>query len=181
MERAGIPLRVVRAEIDEAVRPGEAPTDYLQRVVGDKLAAVAARVSAQDGAALLVADTSVVLEGEILGKPENVDEAERMIARLVGRAHDVMTRYALLALDGRATPVERTVVTRVVMRPASRSKVRRYAETGEGLDKAGAYAVQGLGAEFVARIEGSYTNVVGLPLAEVMMDLEAAGLLLDPS
>jgi septum formation protein len=130
-----------------------------------------------------VADTSVIDGVTILGKPADLAEAEAMIARLAGRTHEVWTRFAI----GRVEPIdaperavviahEETVVTRVTFRALSTAQVRAYATTGEGLDKAGGYAVQGLGAGIVARIEGSYTNVVGLPACELLVALEALGL-----
>lgn len=174
----GIPIRVVVAEVDERTRPGEGPPEYLARVVALKLGAVSVRVEAEDPSAILVADTIVVIDDEILGKPSDIDEAERLLGRLAGRAHRVMTRYALSTgpAFGQAR-VARTVETRVVLRAASREILRRYAETGEGLDKAGAYAAQGTGAFLVESLEGSYANVVGLPACEVVRDLQDLGLL----
>jgi nucleoside triphosphate pyrophosphatase len=123
----------------------------------------------------------VIDDGDILGKPADADEAEGMIARLAGRTHEVWTRFAIARVEGgdrrevRVAHAE-TVITRVTFRALTPAKIRAYAESGEGLDKAGAYAVQGLGAGIVARIEGSYTNVVGLPACEVIVALEALGL-----
>jgi septum formation protein len=125
---------------------------------------------------VLVADTSVTLDGEILGKPLDAADAERMLSTLCGREHRVLTRYALCLTDG-SLQRTRTVATRVWLRTASLAEIRGYARTGEGLDKAGAYAVQGHGAFLVERIDGSYTNVVGLPACEVVLDLGASGLL----
>jgi septum formation protein len=169
---------VVRAvSVDESVQRGEAPARYLERVVEAKLRA-AQQPFAPDAAfdAILVADTSVVIDGDILGKPEGVDGAAAMIARLSGRAHQVMTRFALGgARDGGVLHAE-TVATRVVFRSLTPAQARAYAETGEGVDKAGAYAIQGLGAALVATIEGSYSNVVGLPACELAVALERLGL-----
>jgi septum formation protein len=165
-----VPFVVVSASADESVRPGETPDAYLERVTRAKLEAVR-RVAPKGAPAILVADTTVVLDGAILGKPEDVADAERMIARLAGRAHEVKTRFAI------DTRHEETVTTRVTFRPLSPSQIRAYAESGEGLDKAGAYAVQGLGAAIVSRVEGSYTNVVGLPACEVVVALTSLGLL----
>jgi septum formation protein len=165
-----VPFVVCAAEADERVREGEDPDDYLVRVTRAKLAAVRA-VAPRDAPAILVADTSVVHGGAILGKPADVDEAERMIAELAGRTHEVKTRFAI------DTRHEETVTTRVTFRALSKTQIRAYAESKEGLDKAGAYAVQGLGAAIVSRIEGSYTNVVGLPACEVVVALVRLGLL----
>jgi septum formation protein len=179
-----VPVVVHVADADESTRAGEGATAYLERVVRAKLAAVTAVYApgnasgeAAATAAVLVADTSVIDDGAILGKPADTDEAEAMIARLAGRTHEVWTRFAVGAPEvGCRVLHEETVVTRVTFRPLSAAQVRAYAESGEGTDKAGAYAVQGLGAGLVARIEGSYTNVVGLPACEVLVALEGLGL-----
>jgi len=165
---------VLPAAVDESTIPGEAPLDYLARVVTLKRLGVLALLGGQPAAAVLVADTSVTLGNEIFGKPADVAEAERMLERLCGREHSVFTRYSLCGPDGGAL-CERTVRSRVWLRAATRSELRGYAESGEGLDKAGAYAVQGLGAFLVERIDGSYTNVVGLPACELVQDLGAGG------
>jgi len=174
----GLPLRVLPAEIEERVEPGEEPEAYLERVVLQKLAAVAARAVKERFAAMLVADTIVVIDGEVLGKPADTAEAERLLARLVGRTHTVFTRYAISTDPvSLVTVAAQSVRSRVQMRHASRAEIARYARTGEGLDKAGAYAAQGIGSFLVERIEGSYSNVVGLPACEVVLDLSRAGLL----
>ena len=172
-----IPFVVHVADADESTRAGEGPAMYLERVVLAKLAAVTESAELTSTKAVLVADTSVIDDGAILGKPADVDEAEAMIARLAGRSHEVWTRFALGAPSrGGAVLHAETVVTRVTFRPLTADRIRAYAESGEGSDKAGAYAVQGLGAGIVARIEGSYTNVVGLPACEVLVALEGLGL-----
>jgi septum formation protein len=171
-----IPCVSFSADIDESTEPGERPEAYLERVVAQKRLAVLARAGQRASGAVLVADTSVTLGDEILGKPADEGEAEQMLARLAGTEHRVLTRYALALPDG-SLVTERTVATRVWMRSASAEELSRYARSGEGLDKAGAYAVQGLGAFLVERIEGSYTNVVGLPACELVLDLRRAGLL----
>lgn len=178
LEGIGLPIHVQAAHVPELGRPGEGPEDFLGRIVADKLRGVAELSEAGPVAAVLVADTIVVIDDEILGKPENVADAARLVGRLAGRTHRVYTRYAIASGADRAAPViERTVETLVTVRPQSAAQIERYAATGEGLDKAGAYAVQGRGAYLVERIEGSYTNVVGLPLCEVVRDLEEQGLL----
>lgn len=174
----GLAVTVVAADVDESPEPGEPAEPYLERVVRDKLRAVADRVGTLSHAGILVADTSVLVDGEILGKPADARDAERLLRRIVGRAHEVHTRYAISVANRPAEPAcERTVETRVTMRAASDEEIRGYAATGEGLDKAGAYAVQGVGAFLVERVEGSYSNVVGLPVCEVILDLLALGLL----
>jgi len=174
----GIPLRLLPAHIAEELQGGESPLRYLERVVGEKLAAVAGLVQGTRCAGILVADTIVVIDGEVLGKPTNEPDAVRLLQRLVGRGHTVYTRYAIArSPELGAAAVARTVESRVTMRAASHDELARYAATGEGLDKAGAYAVQGIGAFLVERIEGSYSNVVGLPACEVIVDLLKVGLL----
>jgi septum formation protein len=176
----GVPFVVVPGDADETVHAGEGAGTYLERVVLAKLASVRARCGSGHGSAILVADTSVVVDGDILGKPATEDEGVAMIARLQGRAHEVQTRFALAAVDGRTPLRAETVVTRVTFRPMSDREARAYVASGEGRDKAGGYAVQGLGMGMVARIEGSYTNVVGLPACEVLVSLRELGLVSEP-
>jgi septum formation protein len=174
---AGVPLVVVPGDADEDVLPGETAEAYLTRVVLAKLASVRAKVQDRRGATILVADTSVVLAGAILGKPADEDEALSMIVRLSGRTHDVMTRFALAAAEGDAPPfAAKTMVTAVTFRPLSDAEARAYVASGEGRDKAGGYAVQGGAGPFVARMDGSYSNVVGLPVEEVLAALGEARL-----
>jgi septum formation protein len=172
----GLIHEVLPAEIDESVRPSELPAAYLERVVSEKLGAVTARLAGRPTAAVLVADTSVVLGDEIFGKPVDTADAARLLGRLCGRAHRVLTRYALGRPDG-AMIVARTVTSDVWLRAADADEIAGYARSGEGLDKAGAYAIQGLGAFLVERIVGSYSNVVGLPACELVLDLKQHGLL----
>ena len=168
LERVGVPLVVRPTDVDEALHSGEDAYAYLERVVADKSAA--ARRTLPEGW-LLVADTSVIVDGEVLGKPGDDDEARAMVGRLQGREHEVATRFAL---SGGGEHAE-TVRTRVWFRRLNEGQIDRYVATGEGRDKAGAYGIQGVGAMLVSRIDGSYTNVVGLPLAEVIVALEALG------
>ena len=185
LENLRIPFVVHVAGADESTREGEGAAAYLERVVRAKLAAVceiyapssSASQEVRATSAFLVADTSVIDAGVILGKPADVSEAEAMIARLAGRTHEVWTRFAIGAPSSEPRVLhEATVITRVSFRSLTAAQVRAYAESGEGTDKAGAYAVQGLGAGIVSRIEGSYTNVVGLPACEVLVALEGLGL-----
>jgi septum formation protein len=177
----GLPLLVRPAEVDETPLPGEAAARYIERIVRAKLDAVrASDLGAVRG--VLVADTVVVAPGGgILGKPRDDDDGRSMLARLAGAAHDVSTRFAL-APGAAAAPLLRaqTVTTRVVFRALGRAEIDAYVATGEGRDKAGGYAVQGAAAAFVERIEGSYTNVVGLPLSEVVVALRELGWLESP-
>lgn len=179
----GIPFVVLPADIVEDVLPGEAPLGYLERIASAKLAAVQARLEREGPpadapagvAGILVADTTVVIDDSIVGKPADVADAVVTLNRLVGRTHTVFTRYLLWACPGPNAavrpPIARTVETKVSLRSASAQEVHAYAASGEGLDKAGAYAAQGLGAFLVEAVSGSYTNVVGLPVCELVSDL----------
>jgi len=173
----GLPIRVEPADIPEHVELGEPALEYVSRIVAAKLAAVAARANAAF-AAILVADTVVVIDGDVLGKPTDTADAARLLRRIVGRTHTVYTRYAISLADAPSVArVAHTVATEVSLRAASADEVSRYAASGEGLDKAGAYAAQGLGSFLIERIVGSYSNVVGLPACEVVLDLRTLGLL----
>lgn len=172
----GLPFRVLAADIDESVGVGELALPYLERVAAEKLAGVRQRLAGAPHAAVLVADTSVVVDGEVLGKPSDEADAVRLFSRIAGRAHTVFTRYAIGLPGDAGARVARTVATEVHVRAASVEEIRAYAATGEGLDKAGAYAAQGIGSFFIERVVGSYSNVVGLPACEVLADLRALGL-----
>jgi septum formation protein len=170
---------VVRApDADEAVRADEHVDDYLPRVVLAKLAAVRAIVTAIDRAScVLVADTSVVHDAAILGKPADEADALAMITRLAGRTHEVHTRFAIADAYTNAPPLHaETVVTRVTLRAIDDDEARAYAQSGEGMDKAGGYAVQGRASAFVSRIDGSYGAIVGLPACEVAVALRRLGI-----
>ena len=183
----GLPFVVLAADIVEDVAPGETPHGYLERIAAAKLEAIWGRLAgaprpAPAGlAAILVADTTVVIDGAIVGKPADIPDAVATLSRLVGRTHDVLTRYLIArpepAERGRGVLAGRTVQTRVTLRSATSAEVEAYASTGEGLDKAGAYAAQGIGSFLVEGVSGSYSNVVGLPACEVVVDLAALGLL----
>ena len=172
----GLAFEVSPADIDESPRAGEAPEAYVLRLAREKAAAVAAR---RPGALVLAADTTVALGAELLGKPADAAEARAMLVRLSGRAHDVFTGVAL-AEAGAAPRGERQVVvrTRVHFRALGEAEMAWYAGCGEPLDKAGGYAVQGKGAFLVERVEGSPSNVIGLPLGETLALLAAAGVAL---
>jgi septum formation protein len=172
----GLPIRVVSLDVDERLRTGEGPATYLERVVSDKLAA--ATPHAVSVGAVLVADTSVILDETALGKPADEAEARRMLTALAGREHEVWTRFAIASGVDPTRPVHaETVRTRVFFRALDAAEIQAYAATGEGFDKAGAYAIQGIGSFAVERIEGSYSNVVGLPACEVVLALRRSGLL----
>jgi septum formation protein len=178
LEALGVPILVDYAAVNESRRAGEPVQAFIERVVLDKLGAVAPRAAERPVCGSLVADTIVVLDGDVLGKPESREHARELLGRLAGRTHTVFTRYAVATASEPARPARaRTVSTRVTLRAASDHELDRYAATGEGADKAGAYAAQGIGAFLVERIEGSFTNVVGLPACEVVADLVDLGLL----
>lgn len=163
LETLGHRVTVSPVNVDETERPGEGAAAYIERVVASKLAA-APPLGAHD--ALLVADTVVDLDGAILHKPAG--DGDRLLRALSGRAHTVTTRFAVKTTRG--THVE-SVATRVLFRAITEAEIAEYVASGEGDDKAGGYAIQGLGAAFVSRIEGSYGAVVGLPSCEVSMAL----------
>jgi septum formation protein len=175
LEQLGLALVVAAADIDETPQPGERPTDYVRRVAAAKCdAVVEARAASPSALAVLAADTTVVVAGEILGKPVDADDARRMLARLAGRRHEVATAYRIRF---GAQLVERTVTTVVAFRALAPAELDAYVASGEWRGKAGGYAVQGIAAAFVSELRGSHTNVIGLPLAEVLADLQATGAL----
>lgn len=170
----GIPIVVRPVDVDETLRDGERGDAYLERIVAAKAREAVTHMDAANASAVLVADTVVLLDGVILGKPRDDAEAGAMIRRLAGREHVVATRYDVHGGDG-ASFVE-TIRTRVWFRELSDAHVERYVGTGEGRDKAGAYGIQGVGAMLVERIDGDYENVVGLPICAVVQALERLGL-----
>lgn len=169
LRAAGIPFEVSPVEIDERFHAGEKPEDAVARLAEAKAGAVPARYT--DGV-VLGADTTVVVGGQALGKPTDAADAARMLRLLSGRTHDVLTGVCLCAQDRRLVHVE---PTRVRMAKMSDEEVAWYSSTGEGSDKAGGYAVQGLASRFIEGIEGSYSNVVGLPISRVYELLKELG------
>jgi len=159
---AGYAFEVRPANVDESVRPGETAAGYVQRLAARKAEAVA-NPSAHDEL-VLGADTTVVLDGEILGKPDDDADAGRMLRRLSGRAHEVLTAVALRQGHRTAEGLARTVVHFAQL---GEEDLAWYVASGEPRDKAGAYGIQGLASRFVERVDGSYSNVVGLPVALV--------------
>jgi septum formation protein len=173
---AGLGLRftVRAADVDETPRAGEPPAGYVLRLAREKAAAVAQSGSGEEW--VLAADTTVVVDGEILGKPLDDEDARRMLRRLSGREHEVLTGVALLESRGAETREASHVETsRVRMAALRESDIAWYAATGEPRDKAGAYAIQGLGALFVEAVSGNYSNVVGLPVPAVYRLFAALG------
>lgn len=168
LERVGIEIVVLPADVDESIRAGEDAIAYARRVASDKAAAVAAR---EPGAWILAADTVVEIAGEILGKARNREEARAMLQRLQGHSHRVTTAMALSGAESECI----AVTTEVRMRPVDAAELDDYLDAGEWRGKAGAYAVQGMAAAFVTELRGSVTNVIGLPLAEALTLLSAHG------
>jgi septum formation protein len=175
LRQAGIDPEVRPPNVDETPGTEEDPIDYARRLSLDKARAAAAELAV--GRPILAADTVVHLpdgEPRILGKPASAADARVMLARLAGRTHEVVTAYTLLC---KGSERGRAVQTEVTFRALSPAELEGYVGSGEWHDKAGGYAVQGLAAAFVRAIKGSYTNIVGLPLCEVIEDLDALGAL----
>ena len=166
---AGFSFDVVPADVDEQVRPDEDPEAHVLRLARAKVQAVPA---VGHDSVILGADTVVVVDGEILGKPADDRHAASMLRRLSGRSHEVLTGVVVRRGEREESGVERTSVRFL---PLSDQEIARYISTGEASDKAGAYGAQGLASRFVERIDGSYTNVVGLPVPLVCRLLEALG------
>lgn len=178
LKMLGVTFEPVPASIVEEKREGEEPADFARRIAKEKALQVAERVKAEF---VIAADTVVVIDGEVLGKPKDENEARRMLEKLSGRTHKVITAVALykkesgeLLLDHKETLVRFTVL--------SKAEIDWYIKTDEPMDKAGAYGIQGLGSLFIERIDGCYTNVVGLPLPLLYQLAKRAGLsLISPS
>jgi septum formation protein len=180
LRAAGIDFDVLIANVDESVHPGETPAQHVARLAEEKALRVLPEARNRP---VLGADTVVVVDGEILGKPADAEDAGRMLRTLSGRQHQVMTGVSLIpepakvGLDGAVTLSDGIEVTTVEFAAMSPAEIAAYVASGEPLDKAGAYAIQGLASRFVTRIEGSYSNVVGLPVALVYDLCKRAGLL----
>jgi septum formation protein len=175
LRQAGIAFEICAAEIDETVLPGETALEMVARLAEAKARAIAAQMDARIRECIIVgADTTVELDGEILGKPRDSAHAREMLARLSGRTHHVLTGIFLLRLPGNATraAVEKSAV---VFAPLNEAEINAYVASGEPLGKAGAYAIQGLAGRYIPKIEGCYFNVVGLPLARLYALLRELG------
>jgi septum formation protein len=169
----GIRHQVIAADIDEAYLPGEEPRAHAERLAREKGAVVAARNA---DAVVVSADTIVVVDCQVLGKPRDVDDAERMLRLLSGRTHEVYTAVAVTRRGQTASGVE---VVRVTFRDLSGEDIRAYIATGEPMDKAGSYGIQGYGATIVERIEGDYFAVMGLALGRMVRLMGELGLRYD--
>ncbi|MGB7730487.1 MAG: Maf family protein [Candidatus Acidiferrum sp.] len=169
---AGISFSVLSSAVDETPYCGETPQQMVERLANAKAELVSAR--AVGPAILIAADTAVVVDGQVLGKPSSTDDARRMLQLFSGRTHSVLTGVSLIRLPEmeRRQFVETTLVT---FAPLSRDEISRYLATEEPFDKAGAYAIQGHAGRYIPRIEGCYFNVVGLPLARLVSTLVELG------
>jgi septum formation protein len=177
LRSAGISFEIIPSEVDEEWGEGETPEDYVVRLARLKAVKVGEKHKTRW---VLAADTIVVIDGKILGKPTNRREAEGMLEMLSDREHQVITGYCLLQTDSGKSRQGR-VVSRVRFKELSPEEIRWYLDTGEPFDKAGAYAIQGKAAFMVKEVQGSYTNVVGLPLCEVVEALrEMEGSTINP-
>jgi septum formation protein len=166
LRQLGIEFDVMPSNILEVREAGEAPAQYVTRVAGDKARRVAQLVRERGLPAhpVLGADTEVVLDGEILGKPENAAHGTDMLRRLAGRTHEVLSGVCVWHREKEYTALS---TSRVTFRPLTEQEIAQYWQTGEPLGKAGAYAIQGRAAAFIAKLEGSYSGVMGLPLYEL--------------
>jgi septum formation protein len=164
LRQAGIPFVVRPMEVDETPLPGEAAREYVMRIAREKAAAA----TASPGEIVLAADTTVLINGEILGKPLDAADGRRMLQLLSGQRHAVLTG---ICLRSTSRAVEDCAETSVWFAPLSSQEIEDYAASGEPMDKAGAYAIQGLASKFIQRIEGCYFNVMGLPVALVYRHL----------
>ncbi|MDT8447395.1 MAG: nucleoside triphosphate pyrophosphatase [bacterium] len=172
LERYGLEFEVRTAQIDETPLPGEDPITYVRRMVVGKAEPFAQKAS--NGSLVITADTLVLLHGEIIGKPEGAGAVLPMLKKLNGQAHQVITGYGFWLGERRLV---REVASRVYFRKSSDALLAAYAREKEPLDKAGAYSIQGLGTCLVESIEGSYNNVVGLPIEELLADLITWGVI----
>jgi septum formation protein len=175
LRQAGFDFTVESADINEDPQPGEAPAKYVQRLAVEKAQAVWERHKGEDDSddpiTVLGADTTVVLDGEILGKPGNHGEARTMLEKLAGRTHQVMTGIAAIMRNAIVSDVE---ITQVFFDLIDEEELAHYIASGEPLDKAGAYGIQGYAARWIPRVEGCYFNVMGLPISRTIALLAKA-------
>lgn len=172
LAQIGVAHEIMHAQLPERREPGESIADCVQRLAQSKARAVLERVSSTPGALVLGADTAVVIDGQMLGKPGDEREGLEMLARLSGRTHEVLSAVALVDAAGVRSALS---ISQVRLRRIAPAEAARYWASGEPCDKAGGYAIQGRGAVFVQTLQGSYSGVMGLPLFETAMLLEQAG------
>jgi septum formation protein len=173
LQQIGVSFRLVGTAVDEAVLAGESPPAYVARLAAAKADAGWQSCREAQPAPVLAADTAVILDGKILGKPADRRDAEGMLEQLSGRTHEVLTAIALRTAAGHSSRISRSEVN---FRAIAAGEARAYWETGEPRDKAGAYAIQGRAAVFVADLRGSFSGVMGLPLFETAELLSDAGI-----
>ncbi len=171
LDQIGVTYRVHAVDIDETALPGEPPDVYVQRIAAEKSACCVQRFNPT--IPVLAADTGVVLNGAIMGKPKDAADAEAMLTALSGRTHQV---YTAVSLRHRCQHFEALSVTDVCFKPLTQAEIRAYWRSGEPIDKAGSYAIQGLGSVFIQSLSGSYSGVVGLPLFETAALLQQQGI-----
>jgi septum formation protein len=171
LQSAGISFEVRPGEIDESYLEGEAPESHALRLAAEKARDVA---GSAPGRFFIGADTIVVSRGEVMGKPKDTADAERMLRKLSGTAHEVITGFSVFDRET-GQDISEAVKTQVFFKPLRPDEIHAYIATGCPFDKAGAYAIQGNAAYMIRKIEGSYTNVVGLPLCEVVEALRSLG------
>jgi septum formation protein len=169
LRRLGLEFRIVAAEVDESYVDHEMPADHAERLAREKAITIARQES---GALVIGCDTIVIIDSDVLGKPRDKDEALRMLLRLAGRDHEVITGVAVASGERMYSAIERV---RVRFRSLGRSECEAYVATGEPMDKAGAYGIQGFGSALVDSIEGDYFAVVGLPVSRTLQLLNRAG------
>ncbi len=176
LQQLRLPFSVQSADIDEATLVGESPTDYVRRLALAKALTVQRGLdhAARQHGHVLAADTTVVCAGQILGKPDDALTAVKHLRRLSGRSHQVLTAVSLV---GPQSMQSRLQISTVTMMALTDQEISRYVATGEPMGKAGAYAIQGLAAAFITRLDGSYSGVMGLPLADTARLLRSAQLL----
>lgn len=169
----GLGFDVIHPSSDETVLKNETPEDFALRVSAEKASSVSTTLG--DGVVVIGADTIVVVDGEILGKPEDREEASSMLRKLSGKEHHVYTAFSIVRPKNEILHSE-IVDTRVRVKTLAASEIEGYIKTGEPMDKAGAYGIQGIGSFMVRGIEGSYSNVVGLPVEELLAALKKLGI-----
>ena len=173
LERVGVPLEVRPADVDEEPTAGEEPSEYVARIARAKAIAV----TRKPGQWVLAADTTVTINGKILAKAATPEEAAEMLRQLAGRVHQVITAFTIVGDGPNDEPLHRDgiIASDVVVIDVSEKQIADYVASGEWRGKAGAYAIQGIGAALVREVRGSVTNVIGLPLVEVLEALRAIG------
>jgi len=173
LARLGVPFDVLEVDVPEQRAPGEPPVDYVRRVACEKAAAGLLAAGVASGALVIGADTEVVLDDAVFGKPRDADDAAAMLRRLSGRTHQVLSSVWVVARDRQAQAMS---VSEVAFAPLDEAAIAAYVATGEHAGKAGAYAIQGRAEAFVTRLEGSHSGVMGLPLHETARLLAGFGL-----